>query len=143
MKRKLFRIFYIVHQGFRLNLGKRSKMITFQSLMTTFNVSYFWASRGSNKSLSSNCQIKLSLSNSVMHIVAGPLKDSFRYFDTRLLFLDDSTTVRSDPYNFITDIFFLAHKSQDLGFRVCHEKFMKLNQVRSDSRKLCHLSLLT
>ena len=33
-----------------------------------------------------------------------------------------------DQYNFVTDIFFLAHKSLDLGFRVCHEKFVKMNQ---------------
>ena len=33
-----------------------------------------------------------------------------------------------DQFNFVTDIFFLAHKSLDLGFRVCHEKFVKMNQ---------------
>ena len=33
-----------------------------------------------------------------------------------------------EKYNFITDIFFLTHKSLDLGFRVCHEKFVKMNQ---------------
>lgn len=31
-------------------------------------------------------------------------------------------------FNFVTDIFFLAHKSLDLGLRVCHEKFVKMNQ---------------
>ena len=31
-------------------------------------------------------------------------------------------------FNFITDIFFLTHKSLDLGFRVCHEKLVKTNQ---------------
>jgi len=33
-----------------------------------------------------------------------------------------------DRYNFSTDIFFLAHKAQNLGFRVCHENLVKLNQ---------------
>ena len=34
----------------------------------------------------------------------------------------------SQSFNFITDVFFLAHKSLDLGFRVCHEKLVKTNQ---------------
>ena len=33
-----------------------------------------------------------------------------------------------ESFNFITDIFFLTHKSLDLGFRVCHEKLFKMNQ---------------
>jgi len=33
-----------------------------------------------------------------------------------------------DRYNFSTDIFFLTHKAQNLGFRVCHENLVKLNQ---------------
>ena len=33
-----------------------------------------------------------------------------------------------ESFNFITDIFFLTHKSLDLGFRVCHEKLVKMNQ---------------
>ena len=33
-----------------------------------------------------------------------------------------------ESFNFVTDIFFLAHKSLDLGLRVCHEKFVKMNQ---------------
>ncbi len=32
------------------------------------------------------------------------------------------------PYGFVTDLFFLTHKCLDLGFRVVHEKFVKLNQ---------------
>ena len=31
-------------------------------------------------------------------------------------------------FNFITEIFFLTQKSLDLGLRVCHEKFVKMNQ---------------
>ena len=38
---------------------------------------------------------------------------------------NDSQTA---SFNFITDIFFLTHKSLDLGFRVCHEKLVKTNQ---------------
>ena len=33
-----------------------------------------------------------------------------------------------NQFNFVSDIFFVAHKSLDLGLRVCHEKFVKLNQ---------------
>jgi ubiquitin conjugation factor E4 A len=33
-----------------------------------------------------------------------------------------------ESFGFVTDIFFLTHKSLDLGFRVCHEKFVKMNQ---------------
>lgn len=33
-----------------------------------------------------------------------------------------------DTFNFITDIFFITHKSMDLGLRVCHEKLVKINQ---------------
>ena len=33
-----------------------------------------------------------------------------------------------ETFNFITDIFFIAHKSMDLGLRVCHEKLVKINQ---------------
>ena len=31
--------FYSVYQGFRLNFGKNSKIIIYESLLTTFNVS--------------------------------------------------------------------------------------------------------
>lgn len=31
-------------------------------------------------------------------------------------------------FGFVSDIFFLTHKCLDLGFRVCHEKFVKMNQ---------------
>ena len=31
-------------------------------------------------------------------------------------------------FNFITEIFYLTQKSLDLGLRVCHEKFVKMNQ---------------
>ena len=54
-------------------------------------------------------------------------------FDNKLLIDFVPTVTRQEPYNFITDIFFLAHKAQDLGFRVCNEKFMKLNQVNKTS----------
>jgi ubiquitin conjugation factor E4 A len=33
-----------------------------------------------------------------------------------------------ESFNFITDIFFITHKSMDLGLRVCHEKLVKINQ---------------
>ena len=33
-----------------------------------------------------------------------------------------------ETFNFITDIFFVTHKSMDLGLRVCHEKLVKINQ---------------
>ena len=39
-------------------------------------------------------------------------------------------------FNFITDIFFLAHKCLDLGFRVVQEKFVKLNQELNRTQEL-------
>ena len=39
-------------------------------------------------------------------------------------------------FNFITDIFFLAHKCLDLGFRVVQEKFIKLNQELNRTQEL-------
>ena len=35
---------------------------------------------------------------------------------------------KEKEFNFITEIFFLTQKSLDLGLRVCHEKFVKMNQ---------------
>ena len=43
----------------------------------------------------------------------------------------DATNSRDcdvSSFNFITDIFFITHKSMDLGLRVCHEKLVKINQ---------------
>jgi ubiquitin conjugation factor E4 A len=34
----------------------------------------------------------------------------------------------TDKYNFITEVFFLAHKSIDLSFRVCIEKVLRMNR---------------
>ena len=62
-----------LNQWVRLNLGKRSKQIIFGSLMTTFELSsIFEASETVAKigsSLKSNCQIKLRLSKSLIHMV--------------------------------------------------------------------------
>ena len=35
---------------------------------------------------------------------------------------------KEKEFNFITEIFYLTQKSLDLGLRVCHEKFVKMNQ---------------
>ena len=50
--------------------------------------------------------------------------------ETFLLANEDkqSPTLSSQEFNFVTEIFFLAQKSLDLGLRVCHEKFVKMNQ---------------
>jgi ubiquitin conjugation factor E4 A len=41
-----------------------------------------------------------------------------------------------EPFNFITDLFFLTHKCLDLGFRVAQEKFVKLNQHLNRQQQL-------
>ena len=53
-----------LHQGFGLNLGKRSKMNIFGSLSATFEVSCIFG-----QYQKSNFQIKLSLSKFVIHLV--------------------------------------------------------------------------
>lgn len=35
----------------------------------------------------------------------------------------------ANSYSFITEIFFLTHRALDLGFRVCSERLVRLNQV--------------
>ena len=47
--------------------------------------------------------------------------------ETTLVEKTDTEPCESEA-NFITDVFFLTHKSIDLGFRVCFEKFVKINQ---------------
>ena len=59
------------------------------------------------------------------------LKEGWK--ETMLVSAEEASTEEAEPsssqsFNFITDVFFLAHKSLDLGFRVCHEKLVKTNQ---------------
>jgi len=54
--------------------------------------------------------------------------------ETCLVSLDEAEREKRDTaasYNFATEIFFLAHKTIDLGFRPVQEKFIKLNQELS------------
>lgn len=41
------------------------------------------------------------------------------------------TRKTADKYNFITESFFMAHKSIDLSFRVAVDQMMNLNHVRN------------
>lgn len=34
----------------------------------------------------------------------------------------------ADSYNFVTEVFYLTHKAMDLGYRVCIEKFFRMNR---------------
>ena len=65
---------YHVYHGCSLNLGKRSEMIIFKSLFTTFEwVEFFEAARAVvdiNLSIKSNRHIMLSMSISMIHTVA-------------------------------------------------------------------------
>lgn len=36
--------------------------------------------------------------------------------------------LEADKYNFVTECFFMTHKAIDLGFRVCIEKFFRMNR---------------
>jgi len=54
--------------------------------------------------------------------------------ETCLVSLDEAEREKRETaasYNFATEIFFLAHKTIDLGFRPVQEKFIKLNQELS------------
>ena len=67
-------VFYRVCQGLRLNLNKMSEMITFESLLTTYEVSSIFRDRlGSSKNwLEPKIklhQIKLSVSKFLIHTV--------------------------------------------------------------------------
>ena len=49
--------------------------------------------------------------------------------ETFLLANEDKPTSNTPQvFNFVTEIFFLTQKSLDLGLRVAHEKFVKMNQ---------------
>ena len=53
-------------------------------------------------------------------------------FVLHLLPLQEGTQrTTSTSYSFSTEIFFMAHKALDLGFRTVQEKFVKLNQELS------------
>lgn len=41
---------------------------------------------------------------------------------------EDEERLESDKYNFVTECFFMTHKAIDLGFRVCIEKFFRVNR---------------
>lgn len=43
-------------------------------------------------------------------------------------FEEDEEKITAKKYNFITEIFFMTQKAVDLSFRVCIEKFMKMNR---------------
>lgn len=45
--------------------------------------------------------------------------------------INDSTVERptASSYNFVTECFYLAHRSLDLGFRVCSDHLVRMNQV--------------
>ena len=49
---------------------------------------------------------------------------------------EEERVPNTSSFNFITDIFFLAHKCLDLGFRVVQEKFIKLNQELNRTQEL-------
>lgn len=36
----------------------------------------------------------------------------------------------ADSYNFVTECFFLAHRCLDLGYRVCVDQLIRMNQVK-------------
>jgi len=67
-----------VYEGFRLNLGKGSEMITFGSLLTNFELSnMFWSAEAVVNECSSvkpNDPIKLGLSKSQKHKVRALLR---------------------------------------------------------------------
>ena len=51
--------------------------------------------------------------------------------ETTLISLDEEEKRNrevSPAFNFPTEIFFMAHKTLDIGFRPVQEKFIKLNQ---------------
>ncbi|XP_053669699.1 ubiquitin conjugation factor E4 A [Anopheles nili] len=50
--------------------------------------------------------------------------------ETCLLPLEDDQEQRleAERYNFVTECFFMTHKAIDLGFRVCIEKFFRMNR---------------
>lgn len=41
---------------------------------------------------------------------------------------ENETRLEADKYNFVTECFFMTHKAIDLGFRVCIEKFFRMNR---------------
>ncbi|XP_058461045.1 ubiquitin conjugation factor E4 A [Malaya genurostris] len=49
--------------------------------------------------------------------------------ETCLLPVDENESrLEADKYNFVTECFFMTHKAIDLGFRVCIEKFFRMNR---------------
>lgn len=49
--------------------------------------------------------------------------------ETCLLPVDEAEArLDADKYNFVTECFFMTHKAIDLGFRVCIEKFFRMNR---------------
>ncbi|XP_053685325.1 ubiquitin conjugation factor E4 A [Sabethes cyaneus] len=49
--------------------------------------------------------------------------------ETCLLPVDENEIrLEADKYNFVTECFFMTHKAIDLGFRVCIEKFFRMNR---------------
>ena len=67
---------YRVYQGFRPNLGKRTKMVICGSLLTTFKVSGIFKAAGTGATIGMNLKsnhqiksIKLKLFKSLIHIV--------------------------------------------------------------------------
>lgn len=45
-----------------------------------------------------------------------------------IAFEEDEKRVTADKYNFVTELFFMTHKTIDLGYRVCIEKVMRMNR---------------
>lgn len=41
---------------------------------------------------------------------------------------ENESRLEADKYNFVTECFFMTHKAIDLGFRVCIEKFFRMNR---------------
>ncbi|XP_058813018.1 ubiquitin conjugation factor E4 A [Topomyia yanbarensis] len=41
---------------------------------------------------------------------------------------ENETRLEADKYNFVTECFFMTHKAIDLGYRVCIEKFFRMNR---------------
>lgn len=55
------------------------------------------------------------------------MKDSEK--ETCLLPVEENEEhLEADKYNFVTECFFMTHKAIDLGFRVCVEKFFRMNR---------------
>ena len=82
-------IFYRVYQGFTLNLGKRSKLIIFVSIFTTFNrKQQFWGGAVITKNWLKQWRTQKFLEGGAWHKKTGVKKNSNKY-DNNIVFYNN------------------------------------------------------